>query len=276
VRYEFFIGSLKGHTSPVGPWIQGQKASFKPSPNFEFGVARTIIFAGKGHVPLTFGSFWNSFTSLSNVPEAVKFSRNDPGARYSAFDFSYRIPYIRDWFTLYTDAMTHDDPSPLSAPRRAAFRPGIYLSRIPGIPKLDFRAEAVYTDFPTSRSFGGKFFFWEAVYHDAYTNNQFILGDWIGRESKGGQGWLTYHFSPQEMLQVSYRRAKAAPDFVPGGTTQNIWSANLVRRFNRDIEASVLAQFERWKAPLLAPEPRNNVSLGLQLTYYPGMSWRSR
>ncbi len=88
VRYDLFLGGLKGHTSPVGPWIQGQKVSFKPSPNFEFGVSRTIVFAGKGHVPLTFGSFWNSFTSFSNVPDNVKFSRNDPVALYSTMDFS--------------------------------------------------------------------------------------------------------------------------------------------------------------------------------------------
>src|SRR6185437_16310328 len=119
--------------------------SFKPTPNFEFGLSRTIIFAGEGHVPLTFGSFWNSFSSLSNVPANVKFSRSDPGARYSSFDFSYRVPFLRNWLTLYTDAMAHDDTSPLSAPRRSAFRPGIYLSRFPHFPRIDFRAEAVYT-----------------------------------------------------------------------------------------------------------------------------------
>jgi hypothetical protein len=30
-----------------------------------------------------------------------------------------------------------------------------------------------------------------------------IVGDWIGRESKGGQAWLTYHLSPEEQVQIS-------------------------------------------------------------------------
>ena len=47
------------------------------------------------------------------------------------------------------------------------------------------------------------------------------MGDWIGRESKGGQAWLTYHLSPSEQIQLAYRNAKAAKDFIPGGTTQN-------------------------------------------------------
>ena len=273
LRYDLFLGSLQGHSTPRAPWIQGQKISFKPTPNFEFGVSRTIIFAGKGHVPLTFGSFWNSFTSVSNVPSSVKFSRNDPGARYSSFDFSYRVPFVRNWLTLYTDALVHDDVSPLSAPRRAAFRPGIYVSHLPHWPRWDFRAEAVYTDFPTSRSRGGQFFFFESAYHDAYTNKQFILGDWIGREGKGGQAWLTYHVSPQAMLQLSYRNAKSASDFVPGGTTQNDFSMRIVRRLQEQVELNLFTQLEFWKAPILAPGLRSDLAVGLQLTYFPGWRW---
>ncbi|MFL6354372.1 MAG: capsule assembly Wzi family protein [Bryobacteraceae bacterium] len=275
IRYDLFVGSLKGHISPRGAWIQGQKLSFKPTPNFEFGVSRTIIFAGKNHVPLTFGSFWNSFTSFSNVPENIKVSRNDPGARYSSFDFSYRLPFVRNWLTLYTDALVHDDVSPLSAPRRAAFRPGIYLSHFPKFSRLDFRGEAAYTDFPTSRSIGGQFFFYENQYHDAYTNKQFILGDWIGREGKGGQAWLTYHLSPQEMVQAMYRNAKSAKDFVPGGTTQNDFSVRLVRRFREKFEVNTFAQIEFWKAPILAQGLQRDLALGLQVTYFTGHGWSS-
>jgi hypothetical protein len=276
IRYDFIVGSLKGHTSPVGPWIQAEKVSFKPSPNFEFGLSRTIVFAGKDHVPLTFGSFWNSFTSFSNVSVETKFSQNDPGTRYTTFDFSYRLPFVRDWLTVYTDSMVHDDVSTLVAPRRAAFRPGIYLSHFPRLHRLDFRAEAVYTDFPTSRSQGGKFFFYEAVYHDAYTNKQFILGDWVGREGKGGQAWLNYHFSPQEMLQFSYRHFKSAPDFVPGGTTQNDFSVNAVRRINGSLEVNGFTQIEFWKAPILAAGLRKNLVLGVQFTFYPRLTWTRR
>ncbi len=72
----------------------GQKFSCKPLPDLEVSISRTVVFAGQGHVPLTFGSFWNSFTSFANVPVDVKFSRNDPGARHAQFDFSWRLPWI--------------------------------------------------------------------------------------------------------------------------------------------------------------------------------------
>jgi hypothetical protein len=269
LRYDLFLGRLQGHSSPPAPWIQGQKISFKPSPNFEFSVSRTIVFAGEGHVPLTLGSFWNSFTSFGNVPPSVKFSRNDPGARYSGFDFSYRLPFVRNWLTIYADSLAHDDVSPLSAPRRSAFRPGIYLSHLPKLPRLDFRAEAAYTDFPTARSHGGQFFFFEETYHDAYTNKQFILGDWIGREGKGGQAWLTYHTSPREMLQLAYRNAKSAPDFVPGGTTQNDFSFRAVRRIQEDLELNAFLQLEFWKAPIVARGLQSDIAIGLQITWFP-------
>ena len=147
-----YFGALDGHQFPAGPYMFGQKVSFKPTENLEFGFTRNDVFGGQGHVPLTFGSFWNSFTSFNDVTPEVKFSRNDPGARHASFDFSYRLPFLRRWLTLYSDSLVHDDVSPVSAPRRSAVNPGIYLTHFPGLPKLDFRAEAVYTDPPTQPS----------------------------------------------------------------------------------------------------------------------------
>ena len=141
-----FFGALQGHLFPPNPYIFGQKVSFKPTENLEFGFTRDDVFGGTGHVPLTFGTFWNAFSSFNDVPLSVKFSRNDPGARHASFDFSYRLPLLRRWVTLYTDSLVHDDVSPVSAPQRSAFNPGIYVTHFPKLPKLDFRAEAVYTD----------------------------------------------------------------------------------------------------------------------------------
>jgi hypothetical protein len=172
--------------------------------------------------------------------------------------------------------MVHDDSSTLSAPRRAAFRPGIYLSHVPGVTRLDLRVEGVYTDFPTSRSQGGQLFFYEAAYHDAYTNKQFILGDWIGREGKGGQAWLSYHLSPSELLQVSARHAKNAADFVPGGTTQNDIALNFVHNVKDLVELKAFGQVEFWKAPILASGPQKDLALGLQVTYTPHFTWQRR
>lgn len=268
-RYQFFVGSLKGHVDPRDPWMHVEKISFKPTVNLEFGFERSVIWGGKGHVPITIHSFLKSFFSVQNVSAEEKLSRNDPGARFGAFDFSYRLPFVRKWLTLYTDSWAHDDVNPISAPRRAAIRPGIYLSHVPGLAPLDFRMEAASTDPPTSRSNGGQFLYTEQVQKEGYTNKGFIIGDWIGRESKGGQAWLTYHLSPREDIQFSYRNAKAAKDFIPGGTTQNSFQFSAVKRLHEDFELRGLVQYEGWKAPVYKPGLQSNTAVAFQVTWFP-------
>ena len=112
IRYEGLFGSLKGHRYPNAPWIHAEKFSFKPTRDLEFGFSRVVIFAGEDTEPLTFGTFWRSFTSFSNVTLAEKESRNDPGFRSSSFDFTWRLPWMEKWLTLYSDSMVHDDVAP--------------------------------------------------------------------------------------------------------------------------------------------------------------------
>ena len=206
----------------------------------------------------------------------MKDGRDDPGARFGAFDFSYRLPFVRNWLTLYTDGEVHDDVSPIDAPRRAAWRPGIYLSHVPGVAKLDLRVEAATTDPPVSTSSGGQFMYWEAIQKQGYTNNGQLFGDWIGREGKGGQAWLTYHLSGNEWIQVSARNQKVAKDFVPGGTTLNDLSFQAVKRIGKDFEINGNFAFEHWKAPVYTtgvpvyPAPQNTVTTTtIQLTWFP-------
>jgi hypothetical protein len=271
-RYEGLFGSLKGHRYPNAPWIHAEKFSFKPSRNLEFGFSRVVVFAGEGHVPLTFGSFWNSFTSFSNVSLAQKESRNDPGSRHSSFDFTWRLPWMEKWLTLYSDSIVHDDVSPLAAPRRAAVNPGLYLSHIPGLPHVDLRGEAVSTD-PVSSTQGGSFIYYEFEYVDGYTNKNNLLGSWIGREGKGGQVWLTDWLSPKEYIQLGYRNAKVSKNFIPGGTTQNDFNIKAVLRLKDNLELNAFGQAEFWKVPALASGPEHDFTGSVQLTYYPKLSW---
>jgi len=271
-RYEGLFGSLQGHRYPNAPWVQAQKFSFKPTRNLEFGFSRVVVFAGKDHVPLTFGSFWHSFTSFSNVSLAEKESRNDPGFRNSSFDFTWRLPWVEKWLTLYSDSIVHDDVSPLAAPRRAAFNPGVYLSHFPGLPHVDLRAEAVSTD-PTASNQGGQFLYYEFEYPDGYTYKGNMFGSWMGREGKGGQAWLTDWLSPKEYIQVGYRNAKVSKNFVPGGTTQNDFDVRAVLRLKPNLELNAYGQAEFWKVPAWYPGPQHDFTGSIQLTYFPKMSW---
>lgn len=281
-RYEFFVGSLKGHTYPNDPWVHMEKVSFKPTRDLEFGFERTVVWGGKGHgcltssgaiapcnEPITLHTFLKSFFSIQNVSFAEKYSRDDPGARFGSFDFDYRLPFLRNWVTLYTDSEAHDDVNPISAPRRSGVRPGIYLSHFPALDKLDLRVEGVSTDPVSDADANGDFLYYETIQRQGPTNKGFLFADAIGRDAKGGQGWLTYHLSPSEDAQFSYRDVKADQKFIPSGTTQNDYQFAVRKRFMKDFEARGWVQYERWVAPFYKPGPQSDTTVQAQITWFP-------
>ena len=311
-RYEFLIGGLRGHTemlnpeyeanpspsqpnviNPGDPWVHLEKISFRPSSNLEFGFERTVIWGGEGHSPVNVRDFLRSFFSTYSPSLAVKNGPADPGARFGAFDASYRLPFLRKWLTLYGDSNVHDDVSPIDNPPRAAYRLGLYLSHVPRIPKLDVRFEAVSTDpfsaTPATKEYG-HFIYWETIERQGYTNQGQLFGDWIGREDKGGQAWMSYHLSGNEWLQVSARNQKATKDFIPGstsvtfsgpgcvgytacllpgGTTLNDLNLQAVKRIGRDFEVNGNFSLEHWTAPIYMTGRQNVTTTNIQLTWFP-------
>jgi hypothetical protein len=289
VRYDFFYGSLKGHTDPNDDWVHSEVFSFKPTRDFEFGFQRTIVFGGKGHEPVTLHTFLKGFFDLNDTTGAEKAGRDDPGARYTAFMLVYRPFFARKYLTFYIDSIAHDDVTPPSAPRRAAYRTGLYLSQVPGIRKLDIRAEGVSTDPGVSRSVGGEFNYYEIVQKQAYTNKGFIMGDWIGREAKGGQAFATYHFSGNEWAQMEFLRKVTPDNFIPGpynlttmtygpkgGASQTSFKGQFVKRFMHDnLELNAWFQYEHWVAPIYLAGPQHSTTSAVQLTFYPGLKAKS-
>jgi hypothetical protein len=271
-RYDFMAGPLKGHSYPISPWVHVEKVSLRPTENLEFGFERTVIWGGLDHEPIDIKSFLRSFFSFSAPQPDKKFSTSDPGARFGAFDFSYRLPFVRNWLTLYCDSEVHDDVSPADAPRRAAWRPGLYLSHVPALPKLDLRVEAASTDPPSSTSGasdGGHFMYWESVQRQGYTNAGQLFGDWIGREDKGGQAWLTYHLSGNEWLQAGVRNQKAATYFLPGGTTLNDLNFQAVKRLGTDFEIRGNFAYEKYKVPMYLANQQTVTTTTIQFTWFP-------
>ncbi len=269
LRYDFFVGSLKGHNVPQGPWVHAEEFSFRPTKNFEFAFERTVIWGGEGHVPVTLHTFFRSFFSFSDTVGDEKAGPDDPGARFSDFSFSYRLPKLRKYVTFFADAISHDDVTPISAPRRASYRTGLYVSQIPKLNRLDFRVEAVSTDPGVAPAHAGQFAYWEVIQRQGYTNKGFIMGDWIGREAKGGQAWLTYHLSGNEWVQLEYLNKKTPFNFIPGGTTQNQFTGSVVKRLGKEVQLKAWVQYEGWKAPVYKDGLQKNTSGAVELTWYP-------
>jgi capsule assembly protein Wzi/PAP2 superfamily protein len=265
MKLDSYIGKLSGNDFPPRPVIHGEKISFKPTRNLEISFTRMAEMGGLGRA-LTPAAFWHSYTS----PRESNFyaSNDNPGKRTAGFDFSYRVPYLRNWLTVYTDSLSSDDVTPISAPRRAAINPGIYLSHLPKLPKLDLRIEGVNTNTPSS-SFAGKFVYIDNFYHDLSTNKGNIIGSWIGRQGQGVQAWSNYWFSARSSLQFGYRHAKVAPDFIPQGETlDDEWvKANWWLR--ESLSVSAFVQHEQWVAPVLASTPQTNWTSSIGISFQP-------
>jgi membrane-associated phospholipid phosphatase len=283
-RTEFFVGQLSGHhweyctvstcqtypgfTDVVGPnispqpFIQGEKISFQPTPNFEFGMGITAMFGGPG-LPVTFGNFLRTY--YVHAPTAA----NDPGKRTSAADLNYRIPGLRNWLTFYMDSLVVDEISPVGS-TRATVNPGIYMPQLPKIPNLELRAEGI-NESRTTEFVPGFVYYDERRYRNGYTNDGNLLGSWIGRAGRGGQGWLTYWLSPRNKLQMGYRLQTVSPAFIGGGRLVD-YSARGEFMAGPYLSVSGFLQYEQWRFPLLYATGQSDVTASVQVTFYP--HWR--
>jgi membrane-associated phospholipid phosphatase len=270
MRTDFFIGKLEGHFYPRSPYISAQKVSFMPTENLEIGFSKASVFGGGG-VPLTWRLFSKatfSYDDKSGV--GTNLPGVDPGDRRSTFDFRYRIPGLRKRLILYSDSLSDDDPSPLASPRRAAINPGIYLTHVPGLPRLDFRVEAANTDPPSHPPVpGGMFIYYNSNYHDSHTNGHNLMGSWVGREGRGLQFWSTYWMGGANTVTVGYRNGRISADFIPQGGDVNDFSARAHLALPHDLFLTTSLQYERWNIPALSWQPQSNVTSMFQLTFRP-------
>ena len=274
MRLQLFNAKLDGHMYPLRPYLHGEKFSFMPTKNLELGFTRTTVWAGVGH-PITLHSFLKTYLSTGDQPSS-DLPQFDPGDRRGGFDVNYKVPGLRNWLTVYVDSLVDDDPSPLAAPNRAAFHPGFYLSHVPGLAKLDFRAEGAYTELPTETDRGGFFFYANGIYKDGYTEKGLLLGDWVGRDGKGGQVSSTYWLTPERTVQVYWRDHMIATDFLPGGGRQNDIGANLNVALGGHLRAAANVQYETYNIPLVAAGVKSNTSVGVTISYWPERHGQSK
>ena len=288
MRTEFFFGQLTGHefmltpSGPVGqygrsldpqPFMHGQLVSFQPTPNFEFAFYRTTIFGGPGY-PLTFRRLISSLFTTGNSPAG---SADKPGKRTSGLNFSYRLPYLRNWLTLYADGLTYDEYSPIAYVDVSAWHAGLYLSHFPRVSRLDLRVEGVYTDIPgitakNTKSPGS--FYQNGTWRSGYTNSGNIMGSWVGRGGQGAQAWANYWFSPRNRLQFFFRHQKVSQAFIPGGGSLTDAGVRTDYSLRSDLSLSVSVQHERWLIPAIQLNEARNVTASMGILFEPQRIFR--
>ena len=281
VRMEFFVGQLEGQrfvltaSGVVGSWTQsfspqpftqGEKISLKPSRDLEIGFSYTTMFAGLG-VPATVGSLVNSiFDTGADLLPTVSTSSRETG-----LDFTYRIPKLRRWLTLYGDGFAHDQIIylPFGYPERAVWRAGIYIPMFPKLRKLDLRAEGGYTNSPLGGMYSRGFYNTAARLLNGATNNGNLLGSWLGRASQGEQAWTNYWLTSRSRIQINLRHQTVSAQFVPGGGSLTDIGARADYWIRPNLSVSTAVQHERWLFPVIQPKPEKNVSASVQILFQP-------
>ena len=268
VRLDSFIGRFEGHTFIPHPFIYGNKINFKPFANLELGFGRTVTLGGKGGDPFTPSNFLHSFFG-----RVVNSTLGVPGDSHSSFDWTFYVPKVRHYLVFYGDLYADDDPIPFVNPPKNPFRPGIFITRIPGIPKLDLHIEVTSTESPGFNSVAGETLnYWNSKYRDGYTNGGNLIGNVVGRKGEAYQGWLTYWMSPRNTLQFAYKDNFVDPKFIPGGGAWQDYSLKNEIYLKSGFYIKSQFQYEHISHyPILFTGVQRNFTAALEMGFSPGI-----
>lgn len=240
------------------PYLSGAKISLKLTPNFEFGMSKTTLYGGPGN-PLTVTTFFDSNFGRHIHGDVL-------GDGRTTADFSYRVPGFRDWLSLYGEAFSEDEISPIPYMRKSISQGGLYFARLPKVSSMDLRLEGGYTDPGT---FCTSCFYTNLQYSSGYTNDNRLIGTWIGRAAQGELIRANYWLSPRKKIGVELRHRKVDRQYVPQGGTQNDIAINADFFAGPGFRFTGNLQYERWQIPLLATGRQSNVAASIQFSFWP-------
>jgi hypothetical protein len=195
-------------------------------------------------------------------------------------DWTLYVPGVRNYIVLYGDAYADDDVLPIKNPPKNPWHPGIYVTRFPGLSKLDLHVDSVSTEQPgfSFDSFysagrpvnAGQFNYWNGAYPDGYTNGGNLIGNSVGRDGRAFEGWLTYWISSRNRLQLFYKKSSVAGDFMPGGGAWQDYSIRNEMHLRSGFYMKTELQYEHIsKYPILFSGPQRNftgiVEIGFSL-----------
>jgi membrane-associated phospholipid phosphatase len=285
-RVDQFFGRLEGHTFIRRPFLLGEKISFKPIPSLELGFGRTFEIGGQGQptieTPFTARNFLYGF--FGQIPSR---QTGVPGHNESEFDWTFNVPRTDNYIVFYGDMNAADDFLPFQNPPKNPYRPGIYITRFPKLPKLDFHMEAADTESPGFDNPGltqleggptnhGDLNYWNGSYRDGETYNGLLIGNTVGRDGRAIQAWLTYWISSRNTLQFDYKHSSVSTDFIPGGGLWQDYGVENEMYLRSGFYVKSEVQFEHIaRYPILFPGTKNNVTAILEFGFLPRMRGRN-
>lgn len=204
-RRLLFMGQLDAQRSfAQHPWIVGHITSFKPTPWFEFGLTRAIMFGGRGNDHYNFGGFLGRFTGI-NTGNPAGGQTNSRGGVYLKFT----IPRLRGTQIyqeiLGEDNLTKEIPGvgrfiPFLA---VSYQGGVYVPRLTADGLTDLRFE--YALLEPNYSIHNESLDWEY-------NNQF-MGDPMGPNATQVDMRIGRWFDLEYKLSLDAFYTEEAPQF---------------------------------------------------------------
>jgi hypothetical protein len=274
VRIDQFFGRLEGHPYVPNPFVYGQKINVKPLPFLELGFGRATMIGGTGagvDNALTSGNLLRSLVGAPTGGTAL-IPGSVPGDSEAEMDWTFYVPKVRKYIVVYGDAYAKDDILPIERPARNPWHPGIYITHIPGITKLDLHMEGVSTEAPGAigGANDGRFNYWDFQYPDGNTNNGSLIGNTVGRDGRAIQLWLTYWLTARNTLQFLYKHNTVASDFIPGGGAWQDYAFKGETYLRSGLYLKAELQLENISNyPILFNTPEKNVTALLELGFYP-------
>ncbi|MGC2194101.1 MAG: capsule assembly Wzi family protein, partial [Terriglobales bacterium] len=250
-----------GQSLSPQPFIEGAKISFRFTPNLEFNMAKTTIYGGPGN-PLTPKTLFQSAFSLHVNGEAL-------GDGRVAWDFTYRVPKMRNWLSVYGEVLEEDEPFPINHMGKAAFQGGLYFAKLPGISRMDLRLEGGSTspvNFPTCNGC----YYSHFRYLNGYESDGNSMGSWLGRAAQGEGISSTYWLGAQKKITAQARHRVVDRQFLPQGGTQDDVAVNVEFPLRSGFHMSGKFQYESWLIPLLVTRRQSNILTSFQISYQPG------
>jgi membrane-associated phospholipid phosphatase len=269
--FDQFYGRVDGHGGASQPWIYGQKVSFKPFRSLEFAYGRTTLIGGTGH-PLTTSKFFLSMLGRVDASE-----NSVPGDSRTSVEWTWRVPGAHDWLTFYGELEDDDDLIPFQNLTKSVLRPGLYLPRLPLLPKWDLHFEWTSSTTPGRATFQnhGDLNYWNLDYPGGYTNNGNLMGNTVGREGVVLQAWTRYWIAPRQTLDFSWKRSRVLSDYIPGGGKWQDFQTSYSLTSRTGLYVKSVFQFEHISSfPLLFPGSRNNVTASIEIGFLP--QWAKR
>jgi hypothetical protein len=268
-RIDQFLGRLENRKDHANPWVYGQKITFKPLSCLEIGYGRITTIGGRGGDPFTVQNF-----ALSLLGQVSHKLGSIPGDNDNEMDWTFYVPKLRNYIVLYGEVYAEDDFIAWVRPTAYPYRPGIYITHIPGIPKLDLHIEAANTQVPgwhgLNRGNSGQIVYFDSTYHEADTNNGFLTGNTAGRMGQAIQGWLTYWASPTNTFQLTYKNNSVDPAFIPGGGAWQDYSLKNEFHHRSGFYVKSQVQYEHISHyPLLFSGRQGNVTAFLEFGLLP-------